>query len=570
VRAFIVLACLLILSQAVWAEVPPIISYQGRLTDSLGIALEGEYTLIFSIYDLPEEGDLLWSSGPRAIGVSDGLFSCNLGEMTPIPDSVFMEHFERWLGIAIQGQPEMSPRILMTSSAFSYRSRFADYSGSAETSGHAEHATVADDAMDAGHAMYADTADYAFAATGGGGGWVDGGSKVYLADSTAYVGIGTSNPYAELEIYSTGEPDLILTRKTSSSAAFIGFRTGSLFDWSLYTPSGGDALYIDKNDWGTVFSCLQNGNVGIGTIQPAHKLTVDKGNILVRGTQEWGDSGDTAKLILGDPNHGLAAIYGQGLSMWTYGDGKHDIKFGSHSGSDFMIIGATGRIAINTLVDPSSRLLVEHTSGQGQVAIHGRINVSNGSSGGGIGVRGKFDSDGVGGVGVYGGATSGSDLGGLAGVYGFTDDTNSYAVYADGAIGSTGPISSVIETKTYGLRETYAVHSAGNWCEDFGSQTTVDGVARVSIDPVFAETVRLDRDYHIFLTPLGDCGLYVAEKHADYFVVRAHDGKTCSIAFDYRIVAKRIGFEDKRLRAADKIKETTSLIHHLENQENSE
>lgn len=32
--------------------------------------------------------------------------------------------------------------------------------------------------------------------------------------------------------------------------------------------------------------------------------------------------------------------------------------------------------------------------------------------------------------------------------------------------------------------------------------------------------------------------------------MRALDGKTCSVAFDYRIVARRLGYEDDRLERA--------------------
>jgi hypothetical protein len=55
-------------------------------------------------------------------------------------------------------------------------------------------------------------------------------------------------------------------------------------------------------------------------------------------------------------------------------------------------------------------------------------------------------------------------------------------------------------------------------------------------------------DYHVFLTPNGDCkGLYVAQKLPTSFVVRELGGGTASIAFDYRIMAKRKGYEQIRL-----------------------
>jgi hypothetical protein len=55
-------------------------------------------------------------------------------------------------------------------------------------------------------------------------------------------------------------------------------------------------------------------------------------------------------------------------------------------------------------------------------------------------------------------------------------------------------------------------------------------------------------DYHVFLTPKGDCkGLYVANETAGGFEVHELGGGSSSIAFDYRIVAKRKGFENIRM-----------------------
>jgi hypothetical protein len=101
-------------------------------------------------------------------------------------------------------------------------------------------------------------------------------------------------------------------------------------------------------------------------------------------------------------------------------------------------------------------------------------------------------------------------------------------------------------------RLLYAVESPGVWFEDFGSGALVGGQATVTIEPLFGKTVNLSADYHVFLTPLGDCnGLYVAEKTATGFSVRELNGGAASIAFDYRIVAKRAGYEDVRMEISN-------------------
>jgi hypothetical protein len=56
------------------------------------------------------------------------------------------------------------------------------------------------------------------------------------------------------------------------------------------------------------------------------------------------------------------------------------------------------------------------------------------------------------------------------------------------------------------------------------------------------------RNYHVFLTPKADSkGLYVINETANSFEVRESGGGTSSLSFDYRIVAKRRGYEAQRL-----------------------
>jgi len=92
------------------------------------------------------------------------------------------------------------------------------------------------------------------------------------------------------------------------------------------------------------------------------------------------------------------------------------------------------------------------------------------------------------------------------------------------------------------------VQAAENWFEDAGSGQLSNGSAVVRLDAIFAETVNTGVEYHVFLTPNGDCkGLYVNQKSATSFEVHELGGGTSNIAFDYRIMAKRRGFETARL-----------------------
>lgn len=118
-----------------------------------------------------------------------------------------------------------------------------------------------------------------------------------------------------------------------------------------------------------------------------------------------------------------------------------------------------------------------------------------------------------------------------------------------GHLSCTGGTDAVVPADHGARRVTlHAVQSAENWFEDFGSATLVNGVARVALDPTFASTVSTTAEYHVFLTPRGECeGLYVAATTLTGFEVRELHGGTSGVAFDYRIVAKRAGYEKSRL-----------------------
>jgi hypothetical protein len=52
----------------------------------------------------------------------------------------------------------------------------------------------------------------------------------------------------------------------------------------------------------------------------------------------------------------------------------------------------------------------------------------------------------------------------------------------------------------------------------------------------------------VFVTPKGDCrGLYVTNETDQVFEVRELGSGTSNVAFDYRIIARRRGYEQIRL-----------------------
>jgi hypothetical protein len=119
--------------------------------------------------------------------------------------------------------------------------------------------------------------------------------------------------------------------------------------------------------------------------------------------------------------------------------------------------------------------------------------------------------------------------------------------------GATMPFAEVPAPNGAGVehRSLYGMASPEAWFEDFGSAALKDGKATVRIDPLFAETVNLAIDYYVYLTPV--CSdlilLGVTDKGPTSFTVQGAtlDSKPSFCAFDYRIVAKQRGYEDRRL-----------------------
>jgi hypothetical protein len=110
-----------------------------------------------------------------------------------------------------------------------------------------------------------------------------------------------------------------------------------------------------------------------------------------------------------------------------------------------------------------------------------------------------------------------------------------------------GAKNAVVATPS-GAKALYTEESTEVWFTDYGFGKLSNG-KRILFDPSFAQTINPDESYHVFVQPYGRAELYVAERTPLGFTVALKDGDP-NAEFSYRIVAKRLGFEGKRLEAA--------------------
>ena len=119
-------------------NVPHSLTHQGRLLDDDGEVLTGPVTLTYTLYDAESGGAVLWEQDITVNIDQSGTFSTTLGDDDNPIDSSVLADGNVWMGVAVDGGSELSPRIGLNSVPFALR---------ADTAGHADQADTADLAM---------------------------------------------------------------------------------------------------------------------------------------------------------------------------------------------------------------------------------------------------------------------------------------------------------------------------------------------------------------------------------------------------------------------------------------
>ncbi|MEO0073944.1 MAG: hypothetical protein ABIK43_04720, partial [candidate division WOR-3 bacterium] len=147
------------------------------------------------------------------------------------------------------------------------------------------------------------------------------------------------------------------------------------------------------------------------------------------------------------------------------------------------------------------------------------------------------------------------DVGGGAGNY--SVNTSGYYCqvnYSSYKIYGSGSVSTYIIDANDRERALHCPEAPEVVFEDYGTAQLVNGRARVDIDPLFLRGVVINEEHplRVYVTPNSDCnGLHVL-KHDTYFEVIENNGGRSNVAFDWRIVANRAGYEHLRFEARER------------------
>ncbi len=379
-----------------FGQIPRTLSYQGVLTDATGTPKpDGVYDFTIRLYTVASGGSALWSE-TKSLQIKRGLFSTILGSLTPLPASVKFDQ-QYWLSVQVAPDPELSPRIQLTSVGSSLNALRADLAQTVPDSSLTQDKmasgqvvksinTLKDDVTLSGGSNVTITRSgdtLKIAASGGSGGtdfWAANGNDISNAN-TGNVGIGTTTPAHRLSLI--GGPAWTSNGWTGSlelgNASAIGWKVnlaGKHF--GIGQSTGGLYFFNSASDPGTTGSPANNkmiitdsGDVGIGTNVPQARLDVSgaasDGAIGVSASAP-GFAGVGVKALAGDYGIGVEVsapsgsygVYSLG-SYGVFGIASHPAGFGVYSSGN---MGASGTkpFRIDHPKDPTGKYLQHYSA----------------------------------------------------------------------------------------------------------------------------------------------------------------------------------------------------------------
>ena len=123
-RAAYFIALLVVASAQLASAQFQCLSYQGTLRTG-GVLVVGNHSVTFRIYNVVTGGTAIWTETIPSVAFSRGVFTVLLGDPSRTPPAPLNLLFDRtyWLGIAIDGGTELTPRVILCASPYSFNAK---------------------------------------------------------------------------------------------------------------------------------------------------------------------------------------------------------------------------------------------------------------------------------------------------------------------------------------------------------------------------------------------------------------------------------------------------------------
>lgn len=322
------LVVIMSLPDSLLGQIPRTLSYQGILADTLGGPKpNGTYGITFRLYNVAGGGSPLWSE-TKSLQVKRGLFSTALGDQTSFPPSLSFDR-QYWLSIQPAGDPELLPRIPLSSVGYSInsiKSDTAQYARTGPVGGSGRFTLPYADSASSPNAIF-------FMSNQGSGGGIFGHSRI----SPGVFG-GSDSASAVFGVTAGASPTT--SGVVGIANASNGFVNG-VYGISINSPFG-----IGTAGWGRRMGVYGVTDTGTGVVGQSN-FNIGVSGISSSGTGVRGEATSVASGAYGvyGRSPGLIGVFGEIPSSGTGGIGVLG-KNGSNDGTG--VRGeATGTSGIN-------------------------------------------------------------------------------------------------------------------------------------------------------------------------------------------------------------------------------
>jgi hypothetical protein len=525
---------------SIFAQAPNAISFQGIARNNAGnLIVNQTVSLRFSIINTTAAGPTIYQETQSTTTNELGLFSVNIGAGTVVSGTMAAIDWKtnnKFLKVEIDPNGGTTYLNMGTQQ---FRSEV-----------YALYAKKSNDGISNG------TNNYVIKSNG------TAGVNSIIVDNGSNVGIGVASPTEVLEIGSATNTSikisgLATTSTITNSATDVAVLADADGTLRRGSAAGRDVWYNTGNNVNATTNIL-----GTTSNQSINFITnnIVRGRLTNNGNLTWGtttpvNSTDLVTVvsnatnttpISGNSSNNGSGIWGEVMSANpTDHSAIEGIYNGSGTGSG--IYGEYDGTNTNNVRPGVSGTVTSPASANGGIGVYGYNSIASGNQR--IGVLGSYNSSafgfGVVGIAFGGGFPSGSlDIA----VVGSRGNNLNYSGYFNGNhVIANGTKSASVPTSK-GNQLLYAIESPEVWFEDYGTASLVNGEAIVKLNPLFLETVAIDATHKMqVIIQMEDESeeVFITKGLTDFKVKESNNGKS-NAAFTYKVIAKRLNFQDHR------------------------